>query len=132
MSLKKILPWVVLTPMLGMAGCDGTNSFSSEILPILQDACTDCHSISGEGIQASGLALDTYEGVMKGTKFGPVVSPGQAISSTLYLVISHNVAVDIQMPPHHHEKVAMGAGEPLTPEEIDTIKNWIDQGAKNN
>lgn len=132
MSLKTLLKWVVLIPVLGISGCDSTDSFNAEVLPILMGACTDCHTTSGEGIQASGLALDTYEGVMKGTKFGPVVSPGQSISSTLYLVISHNVSPAIQMPPHHHEKVAMGAGEPLTPEEIAVIKNWIDQGAKKN
>jgi DNA replication protein DnaD len=36
------------------------------------------------------------------------------------------------MPPHHETSVAEGKGAALTPAQIETIKMWIDQGAKNN
>jgi len=36
------------------------------------------------------------------------------------------------MPPHHGQSLAKGKTEPLTEGEIDAIKLWIDQGAKNN
>jgi phage terminase Nu1 subunit (DNA packaging protein) len=36
------------------------------------------------------------------------------------------------MPPHHDEAVAAGKMASLSGEQINTIKAWIDQGARNN
>ena len=119
---------IVIATML-LVGCSEKISFESDIVSILDASCVDCHSGTGEGVVKSGLILDSYDNVMKGTQYGPVVTPGKAYASTLYLVISHSVAPEIQMPPHHHEKYPMGAGEPLSEAEIKTIENWIDLGA---
>ena len=73
----------------------------------------------------------TYEDLMKGTKYGQVVKPGDSLSSTLYLMIDHQVDPSIQMPPHHGS-AADGQMGPLSRDAIMTIKTWIDQGAKNN
>jgi len=69
---------------------------------------------------------------MTGTKLDKVIVPGDALSSTLYLLISHKAGPEIHMPPHGGQSLAQGRGEPLTQGEIDTVKSWIDQGAKNN
>jgi len=37
----------------------------------------------------------------------------------------------IQMPPHHNTPTDSNLG-PLSRDTIATVKNWIDQGAKNN
>ena len=123
----------IATILVLVVGCSGSRqvSFKSEVQPIFKASCISCHD-SGEGSQNSGLVLNSYESLMKGTKLGPVVEPESAISSTLYLVISHKVDSKIQMPPHHHDKYAIGEGEPLSEEQIETIKIWLDQGAKNN
>ena len=116
-----------------MSACGRSEvSFSADVLPILEVACLECHTSSGEGGAASGYTVDDYDSVMKGTDFGPVVVPGSSISSNLYLVIAGKTDPEIRMPPHHDEAWAEGRGVPLADEEIATIAMWIDQGALDN
>ncbi|MGD2172780.1 MAG: hypothetical protein PVI79_14395 [Gammaproteobacteria bacterium] len=114
------------------AGCEKPVSYKKDIRPILQANCLRCHDGKGEGSTASGLNLQTYDSLMKGTKFGPVVVPGSAVSSTFYRVVTDSVDPKIRMPPHNEESLARGRGEPLTEGQIKDIELWIDQGAKNN
>lgn len=107
-------------------------SFSADVQPILEVACVECHTRSGEGVAASGFVVDDYDSVMKGTDLGPVVIAGSSISSTLYRVVAGKTDPEIRMPPHHDEAWAEGRGAPLGDEEIETLAAWIDQGAKNN
>ena len=55
-----------------------------------------------------------------------------SIASTLYLIVSHKTAEEIQMPPHHPKAWAKGRGSPLSRNEVATIAAWIDQGAQDN
>ncbi|WP_455199105.1 c-type cytochrome domain-containing protein [Kaarinaea lacus] len=99
-------------------------SYSSEIVPILQKYCMECHVPGGPGQQASGLDMSTYESLMKGTKFGPVIKPGDSLSSTLAILVEGRADPSIKMPH--------GNRQGLSAEEIKTLRAWIDQGAKNN
>lgn len=124
---------VVIVALLVLAGCGKREiSFANDVMPILKANCVDCHDGKGEGVSKSGLDLKDYEHLMQGTKFGPVVVPGDSISSTLYLVVSHRVDPRIQMPPHHDEALPQGRRPALKTEQIVTIRDWIDQGAVNN
>ena len=114
------------------AGCSKQVSFSADVQPILTASCLECHDGSGEGSETSGFNVTDYDSLMKGTQFGPVVVAGDSVSSTLYRLVSHKADKKIQMPPHHDVTLAEGRAEPLTTVQIETIKNWIDQGAKNN
>lgn len=58
-------------------------SFKEDVLPIFQVHCASCHTQGGAGTTASGLDLTTYQGVMKGTKYGPMVIPGNPEYSNL-------------------------------------------------
>ncbi len=107
-------------------------SFSKDILPVFNARCLVCHDGKGEGSEKTDYLTITYDDVMKGTKYGPVVIAGDSMSSTLYRVISHQTDPKIQMPPHHNISLAEGRSEPLKSEEIELVKNWIDQGAMNN
>jgi hypothetical protein len=98
-------------------------SFANQVKPILDKNCIECHKAAGQGYSKSGLRLDSYESLMAGTKFGPVVKPGSSISSSLYLLIAGKADPSIRMP---HNR------EPLSSESVELIKEWIDQGAKNN
>lgn len=98
-------------------------SFAAQVKPVLDQNCVECHKAAGQGYSKSGLRLDSYESLMAGTKFGPVVKPGSAISSSLYLLIAGKADPSIRMP---HNR------EPLPSATVELIKNWIDQGAKNN
>ena len=123
--------WVALT--LGLSGCGQKPvSYAGDVRPILAHSCGNCHNRTGEGLQASGFSVATYDDVMKGTRFGKVVVPGSSDSSNLYRVISAKVAPEIRMPPHHDRSHAEGRGQPLSADQIDIVKRWIDEGAKNN
>jgi len=114
------------------AGCSQDVSYKNDVDPILQANCLSCHDGQGEGIEASGFSVKSYDDLMKGTKFGQVVVPGDSLSSSLYRLVDHQADPKIQMPPHHDEAVAAGKMASLSGEQINTIKAWIDQGAKNN
>jgi hypothetical protein len=129
MSIHKVLFTLAFTAVT--AGCSQQVSYQNDVFPILQGNCFTCHDGKGEGSQASGFMLLTYDDLMKGTKYGQVVVPGDSLSSTLYLMIDHQVDPKIQMPPHH-DSAADGHMGPLSRDAIATIKTWIDQGAKNN
>ena len=115
-----------------VAGCEKPVSYAKDIQPILVASCLKCHDGKGEGSTASGLSLQSYDSLMKGTKFGPVVVPGSALSSTFYSVLTDQVDPKIRMPPHSEVSLAQGRGEPLSDAQIRNIELWIDQGAKNN
>lgn len=98
-------------------------SFKNHVSVILQNRCVACHKPGGEGFQASGLDLRSYEGLMKGTKHGPIVVPGDAFTSNLNVLVEGRAAKAIRMP--HNQK-------PLSAHEIGVLKRWVDEGAKNN
>ena len=103
---------------------DKTVGFKQEVLPILQASCGECHSAGGKGTAKSGLLLDSYEHIMKGTKYGPIVDPGHSVNSVLVQVLEgKQVDPSIRMP---HGGVHMSEAS------INVIKTWVDQGAKNN
>lgn len=119
----------LLTLTLLVTGCDTskppkTVSFTKDIQPILSQHCLECHRQGGAGESASGLNMSTYQGLMKGTKFGPVVKPGDSLSSTLLILVEGRADPSIRMPH--------GDRPPLNKSEIDQLRHWVDQGAKDN
>jgi hypothetical protein len=127
-----------LAALVGLSGCErGADtasqvSFKDDVLPIMKSNCVQCHDVASEGVATSGLNLSDYDAIMKGTRYGAVVVPGSAESSSLYLVVAHKTDPKIHMPPHHQDSMAEGRGEALSELQIETIKAWIDQGAQNN
>ncbi len=98
-------------------------SFQHDVQPILQKNCVTCHQPGGIGYERSGVDLRTYQGVMKGTKYGPMVIPDHAYTSNLVVLVEGRADPSIRMPYHK---------QPLAQDDIDTIREWIDQGAKDN
>ena len=98
-------------------------SYTKDVSPILQKFCTTCHNADDE--HPSELYMDTYETLMKGGKHGKSVLPGNAKESLLVLKSSAEPPFGKVMPPPN-KKVRP------TPEQLEVIRLWIDQGAKNN
>jgi mono/diheme cytochrome c family protein len=90
-------------------------SFSKDILPIFTAKCVNCHGV--EKINR-GLDLTSYDKTMAGSVKGPVISTGDAESSTLFKLV-----LEGKMPKR---------GGKLTAEQITLIKEWINAGAQNN
>jgi mono/diheme cytochrome c family protein len=98
-------------------------SFGEDVMPIFRGRCVACHQPGGEGTLASGLDLSTYAGVMKGTKFGPIIVPGDPDTSNLMLLLDWRAAPELRMP-HGKKK--------LSTCDRDAIRAWIREGAKEN
>jgi len=94
--------------------------FSREIRPILSDACFACHGPDAESRKAD-LRLDIKEGAFADLSGYQAIVPGDPDDSELYLRISEE-SKSMRMPPQRAERQ-------LTPEEIETIRLWIEQGA---
>lgn len=98
-------------------------SFSEDVLPLLKFKCAACHLPGGEGYDKSGFDVSSYDTVMKGTKFGAMVVPGDAETSNLMRLLDWRVSRDIQMP---HGKKQMSTCD------RDLVRTWIFEGAKDN
>jgi hypothetical protein len=98
-------------------------SFSEDVFPIFKGRCIDCHQPGGAGYEASGLDLTTYEGLMKGTKFGKMVIPGDPDTSNLIWLLDWRGKPETRMP--HGQKQ-------LSVCDRTTIRHWIMDGAPNN
>ncbi|MGH2566816.1 MAG: c-type cytochrome domain-containing protein [Bacteroidota bacterium] len=94
-------------------------SFEKEVFPVLKSNCLPCHLEENEN--PSGLALDNYEKLMKGGEHGNTVVPGKPKESNLYLKLLPNPPFGKQMARNKKK---------LTEEEVQTIFEWIEQGAK--
>jgi len=100
---------------LGPGGTPPPASFALDVLPILEDACTICHGGAG------GLALESYEALSLGGNSGPAVVPFEPDASLLVRRIEGTVPP--RMPPD---------APPLTAAEIERIRTWIAEGARDN
>ena len=90
--------------------------YSEDIKPVLQERCYACH---GALKQKAGLRLDTALNIRKGGKDGRVVTPGDPGKSELIARVLSGDPEE-RMPPE---------GAPLKPEEIESLKKWITDGA---
>ena len=94
----------------------------SDVEVIFTKHCLDCHaSQDPEG----NLVLESFESLMKGGESGAAVSPGTSADSLLVKMIEGRIEKNGKkkiMPPGKRTK--------LNPDEIETIKRWIDSGAK--
>lgn len=116
---------VVLMPRSIPAAAAEQPSFRGKIDPILKTYCRECHRPGGAGYEESGLDLRTYDGLMRGTKHGPVVTPGDAFTSNLMVLIEGRADKSITMP----HKTAQP-----TPTKTDrrVIRAWIAKSASDN
>jgi mono/diheme cytochrome c family protein len=110
-------------PAAKAAPKQSTTSFAEDVFPIFKGRCVDCHRPGGQGYEASGLDLTTYEGVMKGTKHGAMVIPGDPDSSNLMWLLDWRASPQLRMP-HGTKK--------LSTCDRNEIRRWIREGAKNN
>ncbi|TAM63693.1 MAG: hypothetical protein EPN49_01990 [Rhodanobacter sp.] len=126
---------------LSTASCSREQvSFSRDVNPILQNNCAVCHTPGGAGYLKSGFSVATYQDLMKGTKYGPVINPGSSVGSTLVRLIKHQADATINMPKdysldlkNHQQTIMPGTGaRSLSDHDIGLISKWVDQGAKNN
>jgi mono/diheme cytochrome c family protein len=107
----------------GAASAEEQVSYKLDVQPILQSRCVACHSSGGQGYEASGLDLTSYNGLMKGTKHGAIVVPGDPFTSNLIVLVEGRASPKVRMP--HNQR-------PLLKQQIEILRLWVKQGAKDN
>jgi len=111
----------IAPPIRGVCAQQPRMSYAEDIVPIFRGWCVSCHQPGGQGYNASGLDLTSYDNLMKGTKFGPMVIAGQPDSSNLVVLVEGRAKV--QMPYGHKALPACLR---------QNIWTWVFEGAKNN
>lgn len=123
---------VTIASLIGVGLFSGTKeacaagpkmSFAEDVVPIFRGRCVSCHQPGGEGYEKSGLDLTSYAGVMKGTRHGPMVLPGDPQGSNLMWLLDWRASPELRMP-HGKRK--------LSTCDRDAIRAWISEGAKDN
>jgi Protein of unknown function (DUF1553)/Protein of unknown function (DUF1549)/Concanavalin A-like lectin/glucanases superfamily/Planctomycete cytochrome C len=92
--------------------------FSRDVLPILSNNCLLCHGPDANTRKAD-LRLDVKESALR--KTDPIIEPGKSADSEFIRRLVSDDADEL-MPPTK-------SGKKLTPEQIATLKKWVDQGA---
>ena len=109
--------WVLvcLVATGGLRAEDRILHFNRDIRPLLSDRCFPCH---GPARQESGLRLDQFASATDGA-----IEPGNAADSQVIARVQSDDPEWRMPPPHAHRT-------PLTAAEIDTLRRWIDAGAR--
>jgi hypothetical protein len=122
-------------------------TYAKDIRPMFETSCFRCHT--GDRPKA-GLRLDSLDSVLKGSREGRVVIPGESEHSALVIAVAR-LDEESAMPPKgrgggfrggpgrpgggQQPQGGPGGGppqppKPLTTEQVSLIRAWVDQGAK--
>lgn len=100
-------------------------SYRVDIEPMLNDKCIICHTPpNGIGYKATGLKLLSYESLMSGTIYGPVVLAGDSQRSIINKLVEGRAG--------KLQKIMHDKGKTVSNEEVMLLKLWVDQGALHN
>lgn len=130
--MSRLLPLLFLVVTFADPAEGGSGpevSFENDVMPILNAYCVMCHL---PGAEQGGLSLypDAWSelvGVPSKQSPLPQVEPGSPDESYFYIKLidsGESVGGSGQLMPVQQP--------PLTPEQIETIRLWIEQGAKKN
>jgi uncharacterized membrane protein len=92
--------------------------YGARVQPLLTRHCVSCH---GQDKHKANLRLVTYDALMRGSKHGAVIKPGDAKGSELFRRIT--------LPPSHDDFMPKDGKRPLSPDEVKVIELWITAGA---
>lgn len=93
-------------------------TWDGQVSAIFRQRCVTCHNVNKK---SGGLDISTYTNLMLGGSSGDVLEPGDAGSSYLFLLITHES--EPFMPPN---------SDPIPANEISLVEKWINQGMPEN
>lgn len=97
------------------AAADPPVNFARDVQPILSEYCFHCHG-PDQAARKGDLRLDTHKDALA------VVKPGKSADSELVKRVLSADPAETMPPPKSKKK--------LSPAQIETLKRWIDDGAK--
>ena len=96
--------------------------YQRDVQPIFAEHCAQCHGVD-EKTREAEFRLDIAEIALKGGESGkPAIVPGKPDASELIRRIVAQEADTIMPPPEHNK--------PLSAAQIDTLRQWISEGAR--
>src|SRR5436305_1070860 len=104
-----------------LRAADPPVDFGRDVLPVLSDNCFFCHG-PDEKARKAQLRFDTKEGALRVRDGQTVIVPGKSSDSELIHRITSADPDEVMPPPKSNRK--------LTAKQVDTLKRWVDQGAK--
>ena len=93
-------------------------TWDDQVSAVFRQRCVTCHNVNKK---SGGLDISTYTNLMLGGSSGDVLEPGDAGSSYLFLLITHES--EPFMPPN---------SDPIPANEISLVEKWINQGMPEN
>ncbi|HRQ72669.1 MAG TPA: PSD1 and planctomycete cytochrome C domain-containing protein [Phycisphaerales bacterium] len=97
-------------------------SYTRDVRPILSNRCFKCHG-PDEAAREAGLRLDTFEGATGALRHGGrAIVPGEPGAGELLRRVTSDDAEERMPPPE--------AGAPLTAREVETLRRWVEEGAR--
>src|SRR5579864_9660627 len=97
---------------------DPNTFYGARVQPIFAARCVSCH---GPDKHKANLRLDTYQGVIRGGKDGPVVQGGNTQGSDLFRRVT--------LPANHDDFMPKDGKKALSSDEVKLIELWIAAGA---
>ncbi len=122
---------LVVSPILTTAALLGCSlalcaqdrvDFNREVRPILSDMCFKCHGPDAAERKA-GLRLDRHDGAIAKLESGTAAIDQEKPEEGQLLARIVSADADLVMPPPD-------TGKKLTPQQIDTLTRWVQQGAE--
>src|SRR5687768_3848976 len=122
MNPKAILATSLLLPITTYAAVD----FVKEVQPILENNCVRCHTEKATAVEKgeTDYLLDSAKAAIR----GKYIVPGDGSKSKVYTTTVRPDDDDSLMPPL--DEIKKGSSRRLSKEETETLKKWIDEGAK--
>lgn len=111
---RRLAVWVVVF-VGAAAGAQDRVNFTRQIQPLLSENCYYCHGPDADH-RKGDLRLDTADGA------AAVLSPGKPNDSELLRRLLATNDSERMPPPNSNRR--------LTPEQVDLVKRWIEQGAE--
>jgi uncharacterized membrane protein len=108
----------IQTQEVEFVALDDAEVFQHMVRPILEAKCISCHK---EGKVKGELRMDHIDGLKKGGKNGPFVTPGDMENSLLIQRINLPEDSKEHMPPKNKAQ--------LTDEELEILQLWVEAGA---
>src|SRR3954462_15640094 len=121
LTKQLVLPVIAILAMWSQSAAADTVDYARDVLPILSENCYHCHG-PDEKARKAKLRLDTKEGAYRVKDDVAVVVPGKPEQSELVRRITANDPDERMPPPEGIRK--------LTPKQVQTLKLWVEQGAK--
>ena len=113
MDLSTRILAVALVGFVGLSALGKDVDFAHDVLPILKKNCGRCHT---NGTYKGRFSMDTRESLVRSKV---VIQGNSGESDLLRRVMSDDP--EERMPPK---------GKRLSREQVDVLRNWIDQGVK--